>query len=236
MQKTYLIAGGTSGIGLALVRGLQAVEPGCRIISVSRRATHSDTGVEHFSRDLGGGVWDDASRAWLPEEINGLVYCPGSINLKPFHRLSEQDFLNDFQLNLMGAVHTIQACLPALQRVEVAQVLLFSTVAVQTGFPYHASVSAAKGAVEGMTRALAAELAPKIAVNAIAPGLTDTPLAERLLKSETQRQAAVDRSPLKSILTPEAVAGFAASLLVAETPPVTGQIFPMDGGLSAVRV
>jgi 3-oxoacyl-[acyl-carrier protein] reductase len=240
MQKSYLIAGGTSGIGLALVRRLRKLEPESRILTVSRREAHpdqeSDENLNHISRDLSAGAWDDALRETLPESLDAVAYCPGSINLKPFHRLSAEDFLNDFQLNLMGAVHTLQACLPALQKSEAGQALLFSTVAVQTGFPFHASVSSAKGAVEGLARALAAELAPDVAVNAIAPALTDTPLAERLLKSDNQRKAATERSPLKSILSPADIADFAAALLTASRPAVTGQVYPIDGGMSAVRL
>ncbi|MEQ9366722.1 MAG: SDR family oxidoreductase [Leptospirales bacterium] len=240
MQKTYLIAGGTSGIGLAIVRRLRETRPAARIISVSRRDAHPDqagaANLGHIPRDLSVGPWDDAARKALPDSIDGLAYCPGSINLKPFHRLNAEDFLTDFQLNLMGAVHLIQACLPALQKGDAAQVLLFSTVAVQTGFPFHASISAAKGAVEGLTRALAAELAPAVAVNAIAPGLTDTPLAERLLKSENQRKAAVERSPLKSILSAEAVADIAVAVLATASPAMTGQVLAVDGGMSGVRL
>ncbi|MCR9145271.1 MAG: SDR family oxidoreductase [bacterium] len=250
MQKTYVIAGGSSGIGLAIVRRLRAHDADCRIVSISRRDSHpdqaGDANLTHISLDLSGDAFaDESARESLlkdiPEAIDGLAYCPGSINLKPFHRLNDADFLSDFQLNLMGAVRLVQGCLPALQLPQkqkkvASRIVLFSTVAVQTGFPFHASIAAAKGAVEGLTRALAAELAPGVAVNAVAPGLTDTPLAERLLKSDSQRKAAAERSPLKSILSPEAVAEFAIPLLASEGAGMTGQILSVDGGLSGVRL
>ena len=156
--------------------------------------------------------------------------------MKPFHRLIEEDFLNDLQVNLLGATRALQLALPALKKSPSASVVLFSTIAVKCGMPFHASIAAAKGAVEGLTRSLAAEWAPKIRVNAIAPSLTDTKLAASLLGDEKRREAAAERHPLKSIGQPEHVAEIVSYLLSDAAKFTTGQILRPDGGLSSVRL
>ena len=173
----------------------------------------------------------------LPEEIHGAVYCPGSINLRSFRSLQPADFRQDFELNLLGAVRFLQACQPRLKGPDggPASVVLFSTVAVAQGMPMHTSVAAAKGAVEGLMRSLAAEWAPKIRVNAIAPALIDTPLAARLLSSPDKREALAARYPLKRIGEPADVAAVARFLLSAESGWLTGQVFGVDGGMSTLR-
>ena len=172
----------------------------------------------------------------LPETLQGLVYCPGTIVLKPFQRLTIDDFKEDFNINLLGAVKVIQGCLKQLKKSPTgASIVLFSTVAVNTGMPFHASVASAKAAVEGLTRSLAAEFAPRIRVNAIAPSLTDTPLAQNLLSSEEKRKASADRHPLKRIGTPQEIACAAAHLLSDAGAWITGQVLPIDGGMSSLR-
>lgn len=168
--------------------------------------------------------------------LNGLVYCPGTITLKPFRSLKEQDFLQDFEINLLGAFRVLQKYLPLLQQSEKASVVLFSTVAVSLGLPYHASVASAKGAVEGLTRSLASEWAPKIRVNAIAPSLTDTPLANRLLDSDSKRKASLERHPLKTIGQASDIASLACWLLSEKSQFVTGQIWKVDGGIGSLKV
>jgi NAD(P)-dependent dehydrogenase (short-subunit alcohol dehydrogenase family) len=231
VTERYLVVGGTSGIGAAVVNLLTQV--GVDVIQTTR---HPERALAHPRlRTL---LWDagDAFPAdAMPETLAGLVYCPGTIRLKPFPRLRESELVEDFEVNLLGAVRAVQACLPALQRAESASVVLFSTVAVQTGMPYHTCVSSAKGAVEGLARALAAELAPRIRVNAVAPTITDTPLAERLLNSDEKRRLAVERHPLRRIARPEEVARTVVWLL-RDAPLVTGQVIPCDGGLSRVRL
>lgn len=171
----------------------------------------------------------------LPPVLDGFIYFPGSITLKPFHRLTADDFLSDFRINCLGAVAALQAALPALKAAPSASVVLFSTVAVAQGMPFHASIAAAKGAVEGLALALAAELAPKIRVNIIAPSLTDTPLAGNLLNSDAKKEASAKRHPLQQIGDPADIAELAAYLLSDASKFLTGQILRPDGGLSSIR-
>ena len=166
--------------------------------------------------------------------LAGVVYMPGTINLKPFTRLSLEDFLMDFQINFMGAVKVLKQVLPVLKKQTQASIVLFSSVAVSQGLPFHTSIAAAKGAVEGFARALAAELAPKIRVNVIAPSLTDTPLVAKLLANHQRRVAAAERHPLKRIGTPQDVAALASFLLTEKSEWITGQVFAADGGMSSI--
>jgi NAD(P)-dependent dehydrogenase (short-subunit alcohol dehydrogenase family) len=186
-----------------------------------------------------GYRWDAVSEPFptdcLPERLDGFVYCPGSIRLKPFARLQAQELRDDLELNLIGAMRALQASLEALKRSDQAAVVLFSTVAVRTGMPFHASVAAAKGAVEGLTRALAAELAPEVRVNAIAPTITDTPLSARLLSTEEKRRLAAERHPLKRIGTAQELAEMARWLLT-DASMISGEVIAADAGLSALRM
>ena len=179
---------------------------------------------------------DNADLNFLPEIIHGLVYCPGSISLRPFARIKPEDFLHDYNLNVVGAIKILQAALPKLKAAEQASVVLFSTVAAQLGLNFHTQVAASKGAVEGLTKALAAELSPKVRVNCIAPSLTDTPLSAALLTTPEKREANAQRHPLKKIGTPQDVAHMAAFLLCDNASWITGQIFHVDGGLSTLKV
>ena len=174
--------------------------------------------------------------SFLPDVIDGLVYCPGAVNLKPFARIKPEDFVADYQLQLIGAVKVIQACLPKLKNSPQASIILFSTVAVQTGFNFHSLVASSKGAVEGLTKALAAEFAPKIRVNCIAPSITDTPLAATLLNTAEKKEANAQRHPLKKIGNPEDLANLAAFLLSEKSSWITGQVLHADGGMSSLKV
>jgi len=169
------------------------------------------------------------------ESLDGLVYCPGSINLKPFHRIKPEAFVDDFNLQVVGAIKAAQAALPLLKKGTNPSIVLFSTVAVQSGFPFHSQVAASKGALEGLTRALAAEFAPTIRVNCIAPSITDTPLAERLLSSDEKREANAQRHPLKEIGNPDDIAHTATFLLSPKAKWITGQILHVDGGMSSIK-
>lgn len=232
MSKHYAIVGGTSGIGAALLALL--VERGHRVTQLSRRP---ELAPDHPS--VTSLAWDARRDPFptgdLPGALDGLAYCPGTIRLRPFERMTDGEWLEDFEINLMGAVRAVRGALAPLRQAESGSLLLFSSVAAGTGLAFHASVAAAKGAVEGLTRALAAELAPRIRVNALAPTLTDTPLAVRLLGGADKRAAAAERHPLKAIGDPQDLAR-AALWLLDESRLITGQVIHMDGGLSSLRV
>ncbi len=233
-DREFVVVGGSSGIGLEVVNRL--IDINHRVTVIARSTDKIDTPgtVNRLPLDI---TRDDIDSTSLPERIQGLAYCPGSIRLRPFHRLRPDDFLADFQINLLGAVKAIQACLPGLKRADVppASIVLFSTVAVETGMPFHASIASAKGAVEGLTRSLAAEFAPKIRVNAIAPSLTDTNLAGALLSDEGKRSAAAERHPLKRFGKPGDIAAAAIFLLDASASWITGRVIAVDGGMGALR-
>jgi NAD(P)-dependent dehydrogenase (short-subunit alcohol dehydrogenase family) len=226
---TYLLIGGNSGIGLATAEFLKS--QGHDIIDASRSSDRlAALGIPVQPFDAGA-----PQPLQLPQTLDGLIYFPGTITLKPFHRLTPADFLSDFQINCLGAVHAIQQALPALKASPAASIILFSTIAVAQGMAFHASIAAAKAAVEGLTKSLAAELAPKIRVNAIAPSLTDTPLASMLLGNDAKREAAAKRHPLQTVGDPNHIARLAAFLLSPDSSFLTGQILRPDGGLSSVR-
>ena len=220
MEKKTLIIGGTKGIGKAILEELSGHE--CFVISRSE-----STLSNHFMVDA---LTDE-----LPEidGLTGIVYCPGSINLKPFHRLTQDDFLDDYQKNVLGAVRVLQFYFRTLKK-NKGSVVLFGTVASQQGMPFHASIAAAKGGLEALARSLAAEWAPSIRVNTVNPSLTDTPLAEALLSTEQKRENAAQRHPLKKIGTPKDIAK--AAVFCLENDWVTGQSIGVDGGMSSVRV
>ncbi|MDY0103410.1 MAG: SDR family oxidoreductase [Lentimicrobium sp.] len=231
-MKNYLVIGGSSGIGKALVK--QLTDEGHMVYATynnnALEATHQ-LKVKHLD------VLSDVNMIdFLPETLDGFVYCPGSIQLRPFSRIKPESFVTDFELQVVGAIKTLQMALPMLTAAESASVVFFSTVAVQMGFNFHTQVAASKGAVEGLTRSLAAELAPGIRVNAIAPSLTDTPLAAKLLGSDEKREANAQRHPLKKIGSPENIAQMAAFLLSEKSSWITGQIIPVDGGKSSINL
>ena len=233
-KKNILVVGGSSGIGLELVRVLDGQQHNVYVGSRSEGELAQMAGVRHLPLDV---TDESLDLDRLPETIQGLVYCPGTIVLKPFQRLSIDDFMDDYHVNLLGAVKVIQSCLKRLKKsTSGASIVLFSTVAVKTGMAFHASVASAKGAIEGLARSLAAEFAPRIRVNAIAPSLTDTPLAQTLLSTDAKRQASEDRHPLKRIGSAEEMARLAAHLLSDEAAWMTGQILHLDGGMSSLRV
>ncbi|MCD8442448.1 SDR family oxidoreductase [Tenacibaculum dicentrarchi] len=225
-MKTIVVVGGSSGIGKAIVNKLKDTH---KIINISRTAPEEHENVTHYSCD----VLNDE----LPvlKDINGLVYCPGSINLKSFTRLKVADFKTDFEINVVGAINTLKAYETSLAK-NNGSVVLFSTVASVLGMPFHASIATSKSAVEGLTKSLAAEYATKIRFNAIAPTVTDTPLAKRLLRNEKQQESMQDRHPLKKYLTPQEVAGLASYLLSEDASSITGQIIPMDAGIVSVKL
>lgn len=227
----YLIIGGSSGIGKELAKQLK--HEGHHVYATYRNTQPDrNTGIEYHHLDV---LDENRSLDFVPETLDGIAYCPGSINLKPFARIRPESFTEDFNLQVVGAIRAIQSVLPNLKKAENASVVLFSTVAVQSGFNFHTQVAASKGAIEGLTRALAAELAPGIRVNCIAPSLTDTPLAGKLLNSEDKKEANAQRHPLKRIGAPSDIASMAAFLLAPASSWMTGQVLHVDGGMSSIK-
>lgn len=229
-SKNILIIGGASGIGAALAK--KATDAGAQVFTASRRA-EGGLGT-HIPFDATGDAAGLASA--LPVVLHGLVYAPGTINLKPFSRLTDDDFRQDFEVNVLGAIRVIRALLPALKKAEGASIVLFSTVAAAVGMPFHASVAVAKRGLEGLALSLAAELASqKIRVNVVAPSLSDTPLASTLLSTPEKREASAKRHPLGRVGTPDDAAAAALFLLSEESSWMTGQIIGVDGGLGSLR-
>lgn len=232
MARSILIVGGNSGIGLELTKKLSNLNYDVIVTSRSRSNISGITNVHYQEFDASDFSSELPS---IPEQLDGLVYLPGTINLKPFNRLKDKDFENDWNINFLGAVKMIQHALPSLKKGNSPSIVLMSTIAVQSGLAFHASISSAKGAIEGLVRALAAEFAPTIRVNAVAPSLTDTPLAERLLNSESKVESSADRHPLKRVGKPQDQANAISYLLSEESTWITGQIIHVDGGLSVIR-
>jgi NAD(P)-dependent dehydrogenase (short-subunit alcohol dehydrogenase family) len=224
----YLIIGGTTGIGAELALILHS--KGNEIIATGRGNNRPPVG-EFVSWD----AHSDEAITINTDQIDGVVYCPGTIALKPFHRFTDEEILQDFKINALGAARVLREVYPLLKKSINPSVVLFSTVAVQTGMAFHSSIGMAKGAIEGLTRSLAAEWAPTIRVNAIAPSLTQTPLAEKLLSTPEKIEAGNKRHPLGRVGTPRDLAAMAAFLLSEDASWITGQILHIDGGIGNLK-
>ncbi|RPA68925.1 SDR family oxidoreductase [Cyclobacteriaceae bacterium YHN15] len=225
-NRNVVIIGGNSGIGKSVVEKLES--QGANVFAYSKSgAIGKQLDITENFEIIEG----------LPERIDGLVYCPGTINLKPFHRFTIEDFKDDYQVNVLGAVRVLQACMKGLKKSGSASVIFYSTVAVSVGLSFHSSISSAKGALEGLAKSLAAEWAPsKIRVNVIAPSLTDTPLAFNLLGNDEKREASNRRHPLGRYGQPEDISSSTIFLLSEESSWMTGQILHLDGGISSIKV
>ncbi len=229
MKKNILLIGGSYGIGLALAKALQDDHN----VIVASRSKEGLGGLEvtHIHFDV---LEMSPETLELPDQIHGFVYLPGSISLRPVKMLDINTFRKDMEINYFGLVSTVKYILPKMA--EGGSMVFFSTVAVGTGMPFHTSIAGAKGAIEGFARALAAEYAPKIRCNVIAPSLVDTPLSSRLLNNERKQEAMADRHPLKRVGRPEDMAQTALFLLSENSSWMTGQTLGVDGGLSVLNL
>ncbi|WP_298119138.1 SDR family NAD(P)-dependent oxidoreductase [Flavobacterium sp.] len=230
-MKNILLIGGSYGIGLAIAKELQYEN---KVFVASR--TNDEIAEMHVTHIPFDATTDTLDTSKLPETIDGLVYCPGSINLRPFKGLKPDAFESDLQINFISLVKVIQSVLPNLTASNQSSIVLFSSVAASMGMPFHTSVAAAKGAIEGFAKALAAEYAPKIRVNVIAPSLTDTPLADKFLNNDVKREKSAERHPLKRVGTSEDMAQMASFLLSEKSSWISGQIFHVDGGMSTLLI
>ena len=228
MKKNILIIGGSSGIGKTIVNNIKEVHN----LYVAHRSKENRNleGVTYIKFDA---TKDNLETSLLPDVLHGLIYCPGSINLKPFKMLKSESFREDMEINFFSLVNVVKSVIPIMT--DKASIVLFSTVAVSIGMPFHTSIAAAKGAIEGFAKSLAAEYAPKIRVNVIAPSLVDTPLSKRLLNNDKKRKAMEDRHPLKRIGNTEDIASMANFLISTKSSWITGQTIRIDGGLSQIN-
>ena len=225
-MSKLLVIGGSKGIGLAILEEQTQVQS---CINFSRTEPSFSGNYEHHAIDILNDELPDL------EDVSSIIYCPGSINLKPIGSLKEEDFLEDFNINVLGAVKVIRKYHRQLKRAENASITLFSTVAVERGMAFHASVAASKGAVEGLVKTLAAEFAPKIRVNAIAPTITDTPLAKNLLRNEEMRAKMSDRHPMKRIVQPNEISALVNYLIGRNASSITGQVLTVGGGITSIK-
>lgn len=227
-MKKILIIGGSKGIGNAILQ--QQLENNI-VVTISRNApeiTHPS--LTHYSLDVLQDILPEI------ESLDTLIYCPGSITLKPIGSLSIDDFRNDFEINVIGAVKVIQKYLPVLKKGNQPSILLFSTVAAKLGMPFHASIATAKAGVEGLIKSLGAELASSIRINAIAPTITDTSLASGILRNDRMKENMIERHPMKGYLQPEEVANMADFLISEKSKSISGQIFEMDYGIVSFKI
>lgn len=227
-MKNIVIIGGSKGIGNAILKN--AIENN-NVINISRNLPEiSHPNLTNYQLDVLVSELPDI------EQVDVLIYCPGSINLKPIMSLGIDDFRNDFEINVIGAVKSIQKYLPTLKKGTNPSIILFSTVAAKLGMPFHASIATAKSGVEGLVKSLGAELAPTVRVNAIAPTITETSLSAAILRNDRMKENMIERHPMKGYLDPEEVAGMAKFLMSDSAKSISGQVFEMDYGIVSFKI
>lgn len=228
-MKNILVVGGSKGIGREIVNS--QLEKGNNCYNFSR--TESGINNQNLIEEKIDILSDDLPNI---ENIDSVIYCPGSINLKPILQLKEEDFVNDFNINVLGAIKTVKTYLNNLKKGDDPSLLFFSTVAVGQGMPFHSSVSVAKAGIEGLTKSLAAELAPSIRVNCIAPTITRTDMAQRILRNEKIEENIANKHPLKKICEAKDISDMADFLISHKAKNITGQIMHVDGGMSTLKI
>jgi len=227
-MKNIVIIGGSKGIGNSILK--QTVENN-NVVNISRNLPEiSHPNLTNYQLDVLSSELPDI------EQVDVLIYCPGSINLKPIMSLGIDDFRNDFEINVIGAVKSIQKYLPTLKKGSNPSIILFSTVAAKLGMPFHASIATAKSGVEGLVKSLGAELAPTVRVNAIAPTITETSLSSAILRNDRMKENMIERHPMKGYLAPEEVAGMANFLISENAKSISGQVFEMDYGIVSFKI
>jgi NAD(P)-dependent dehydrogenase (short-subunit alcohol dehydrogenase family) len=227
-MKTTLLIGSGSDIAKEIFTTLKA--KGERVITIARTEVDYPSD-QHYVVD-----WSASDALPTIEgEIHSLIYFPGSITLKPFRSIKPADFQADFEINVLNAIRSVQAYLPNLKLANQASILFFSSVAVKQGMSFHATIGVNKGAIEGLTRALAAEFAPAIRVNCIALSLTDTKLAGKLTSTPEKIDAIAQKHPMKRIGNVQDVANYAAFVTSDQATWITGQILHLDGGMSTLK-
>jgi NAD(P)-dependent dehydrogenase (short-subunit alcohol dehydrogenase family) len=227
-MKNIVIIGGSKGIGNSILK--QTVENN-KVVNISRNLPEiSHPNLTNYQLDVLSSELPDI------EQVDVLIYCPGSINLKPIMSLGIDDFRNDFEINVIGAVKSIQKYLPTLKKGSNPSIILFSTVAAKLGMPFHASIATAKSGVEGLVKSLGAELAPTVRVNAIAPTITETSLSSAILRNDRMKENMIERHPMKGYLAPEEVAGMANFLMSDNAKSISGQVFEMDYGIVSFKI
>jgi NAD(P)-dependent dehydrogenase (short-subunit alcohol dehydrogenase family) len=228
MKKNILLIGGSSGIGLSLVNQISQDH---NVYAACRSSNSLPENVNYINYDV---LNDELDSSLFPETIVSFIYLPGSINLRPFKSLSIESFKEDLEINFIGLIKSLKSVLKNLTASNSASIVLFSTVAVQRGMPFHSSVSSSKGAIEGLAKSLAAEFSPKIRVNVIAPSLVNTPLANRFLNNDIKIEKSANRHPLKRIGSASDIANLIDYLISDKSSWITGQIIAIDGGLSTI--
>lgn len=232
-MATILVVGGSSGIGYELSSKLASQGHDVFATYNQHEVSSEKTNLHYHRLNI---LDKEIDLSFLPQQLDGLVYCPGSVNLKPFQRIKPEEFASDYELVVVGAVKTIQSALSRLRQSNHPAIVLFSTVAVQVGFNFHTQIAASKGAIEGLMRSLAAEFAPRIRVNCVAPSLTDTPLTHNLISTDEKRSLNEQRHPLKRIGTTSDIADAVEFLLSEKSSWITGQVLHVDGGISKLKV